>query len=69
MSGASASTLHIAPSMGALHANAAIQVCLFGGLTLLKKRELVAWRGGAKTEALLLSLALRGAAACRVRSF
>ena len=37
---------------------APIEVRLFGGLTLLKGGRPVAWRGGAKTEALLLSLAL-----------
>jgi hypothetical protein len=37
----------------------AIQVCLFGGLMLLKRGAPVVWRGGAKTEALLLSLAIR----------
>ena len=35
-----------------------IQVCLFGGLTLLKWGRPVTWRGAAKTEALLLCLAL-----------
>jgi len=35
-----------------------IQVRLFGGLSLRKRGLPVAWRGGAKTEALLLSLAL-----------
>src|SRR6266576_1333393 len=45
-----------------------IQVCLFGGLTLLKKGEPIAWRGGAKTEALLLSLALEESrGVCRER--
>ncbi len=50
------------PYLSAPQANASdrspVQICLFGGLTLLKKGEPVAWRGGAKTEALLLSLAL-----------
>src|SRR5260370_6947660 len=50
------------PSLGPSQGNASdaspIQVCLFGGLKLLKKGEPIAWRGGAKTEALLLSLAL-----------
>lgn len=50
------------PCLSPSQANASdpspIQVCLFGGLTLLKKGEPIAWRGGAKTEALLLSLAL-----------
>jgi DNA-binding SARP family transcriptional activator len=35
-----------------------IQVCLFGGLTVLKQGRPVRWRGGTKTEAMLLSLAL-----------
>ena len=35
-----------------------VQVCLFGGLTLLKCGAPVRWRGGARSEALLLSLAL-----------
>jgi DNA-binding SARP family transcriptional activator len=35
-----------------------VQVRLFGGLTLRKRGLPVAWRGGARTEALLLSLAL-----------
>lgn len=37
-----------------------IQVCLFGGLTLLNRGVPLAWRGGAKTEALLLSLGIHG---------
>lgn len=45
-----------------------IQVRLFGGLTLFKKGEPVASRGGAKTEALLLSLALEeNRGVCRER--
>ena len=39
----------------------AIQVCLFGGLTLLKRGAPVTWRGGARTEALLLTLAIHEA--------
>src|SRR6266851_5506753 len=39
-------------------AAAPIQVCLFGGLTLLKRGRPVSLRGGARSEALLLSLAL-----------
>jgi DNA-binding SARP family transcriptional activator len=35
-----------------------IEVCLFGGLRLLKRGVSVSWRGGAKTEALLVSLAI-----------
>jgi len=47
-------------SVNRLGASAAlpIEVRLFGGLTLLKSGRPVTWRGGAKTEALLLSLAL-----------
>ena len=47
-------------SVNPLSATAAapIQVCLFGGLTLLKKGRPVSLRGGARSEALLLSLAL-----------
>jgi len=37
-----------------------IQVCLFGGLTLLKRGAPATWRGSARTEALLLSLAIHG---------
>ncbi len=35
-----------------------VQVWLFGGLTVLKRGKPVTWRGGARTGALLLSLAL-----------
>src|SRR5437879_5192432 len=47
-------------SVNLLSATAAapIQVCLFGGLTLLKRGSPVNLRGGARSEALLLSLAL-----------
>jgi DNA-binding SARP family transcriptional activator len=47
-------------SVNLLSATAAapIQVCLFGGLTLLKRGRPVNLRGGARSEALLLSLAL-----------
>ena len=60
------------PCLSPSQANASdpspIQVCLFGGLTLLKKGEPIAWRGGAKTEALLLSLALEESrGVCRER--
>src|SRR4051794_31735504 len=37
---------------------APIQVCLFGGLTLLKEGRPVGLRGGARSEALFLSLAV-----------
>jgi DNA-binding SARP family transcriptional activator len=49
------------PSVSEPHANAAlpIQVCLFGGLTLLKRGTPLTWRGGARTEALLLSIVLQ----------
>ncbi|MDQ6672109.1 MAG: hypothetical protein M3069_15430 [Chloroflexota bacterium] len=51
------------PLVSGPHANAnaalPIQVCLFGGLTLLKRGTPLTWRGGARTEALLLSIALQ----------
>jgi DNA-binding SARP family transcriptional activator len=43
---------------------APVQVCLFGGLVLLKQGVPVAHCGGAKTEALLLSLAIHGTRGC-----
>jgi DNA-binding SARP family transcriptional activator len=43
---------------------ALVQVCLFGGLVLLKRGRAVAQRGGPKTEALLLSLAIHGMRGC-----
>src|SRR5260370_20755097 len=47
-------------SVNPLSATAAapIQVCLFGGLALLKRGKPVSLRGGARSDALLLSLAL-----------
>jgi len=55
-SASSAAAASVSPSRGT--EVLPIQVCLFGGLTLLKWGEPVTWRSGAKTEALLLSLAL-----------
>jgi DNA-binding SARP family transcriptional activator len=40
------------------HAAQPVLVCLFGGLTLFKYGAPVKWRGGARSEGLLLSLAL-----------
>ena len=48
----------VAESRASASAVLPVQVCLLGGLALLKWGRPVTWRGGARTEALLLSLAI-----------